>query len=57
MKEIQDDQGVERRMGKKPRASQISPESLGITDSDQSDLKLDSDAITTKPTMSDSTRN
>ena len=37
-------------MGEKPRASHTSPESLGISDSDQSDLKLDSDATTTKPT-------
>ena len=43
-------------MGEKPRASHINPESPGISDSDQSDLKLDSDAITTKPTTSDSTR-
>ena len=56
MKEIQDDQGVERRLGEEPCASHISPETLGISDSDQSDLKLDSDAITTKPTTSDSTR-
>ena len=41
-------------MDEKLRASHISPESLGISDSDQSDLKLDSDAITTKPTTSDS---
>ena len=57
MKKIQDDQGVERRLGEEPRASHISPETLGISDSDQSDLKLDSDAIIKKPTTSDSTRN
>ena len=48
-KGIQDDQGVERRMGEKPRASHISPETLDISDSDQSDLKLDSADVTTKP--------
>ena len=43
-------------MNEKSRASHISPESLGISDSDQSDLKLDFNAITTKPTTSVSTR-
>ena len=43
-------------MDEKSRASHISPESLGISDSDQSDLKLDSDAVTTKPTTFDPTR-
>ena len=56
MKGIQDDQGVERRLVGKPRASHISPETLGISDSDQSDLKLDSDAVTPKPTTFDPTR-
>ena len=56
MKGIQDDQGVKRRLGEKPRASHISPETLGISDSDQSDLKLDSDAVTPKPTTFDPAR-
>ena len=56
MKGIQIEQGVERRLGEKPRASHISPKNLDVSDSNQSDLKLDSDAITTKPTISDSTR-
>ena len=43
-------------MDEKSRASHISPESLGISDSDQSDLKLDSDAVTPKPTTFDPTR-
>ena len=42
-------------MGEKPRASHINPESPGISDSDQSDLKLDSDAVTLKPTTYDTT--
>ena len=56
MKGIQDDQGVKRRLGEKPRASHISPETLDVSDSDQTDLNLDSAAITTKTTTSDSTR-
>ena len=56
MKGIQDDQGVKRRLGEKPRASHISPETLDISDSDQTDLNLDSAAITTKPTTCDPTR-
>ena len=44
MKGIQDDQGVERRLGEKPRASRISPETLDVSDSDQTDLNLDSAA-------------
>ena len=56
MKGIQDDQGVERRLGEKPRASHISPETLDVSDSDQSDLKLDSAAVTTKSTTCDPTR-
>ena len=56
MKGIQDDQGVKRRLGEKPRASHISPETLAISDSDQTDLNLDSTAITTKPTTCDPTR-
>ena len=55
-KGIQDDQGVERRMGEKPRASHISPETLDISDSDQSDLKLDSADVTTRPTTCDPTK-
>ena len=43
-------------MGEKPRASHINPESPGISDSDQSDLKLDSDAVTPKPTTFDPAR-
>ena len=57
MKGIQDDQGVKRRLGEKPRASHNSLETLGVSDSDQSDLKLDSAAVTTKPTTLDPTRN
>ena len=56
MKGIQDDQGVKRRLGEKPRASHISPETLDISDSDQTDLTLDSAAITTKPTTCNPTR-
>ena len=55
MKGIQDDQGVKRRLGEKPRASHISPETLDVSDSDQTDLNLDSAAITTKSTTFDST--
>ena len=56
MKGTQDDQGVKRRLGEKPRASHISPETLDVSDSDQTDLNLDSAAITTKPTTCDPTR-
>ena len=56
MKGIQDDQGVERRLGEKPRASHNSLETLGVSDSDQSDLKLDFAAVTAKPTTCDPTR-
>ena len=56
MKGIQDDQGVKRRLGEKPRASHNSLETLGVSDSDQSDLKLDSAAVTAKPTTCDPTR-
>ena len=40
----------------KPRAPYTNPENSCITDSNQSDLKLDSAAVTAKPTMCDPTR-
>ena len=43
-------------MGEKPRASHISPETLDISDSDQSDLILDSADVTAKPTTCDPNR-